>query len=62
MTVDDVVAMAASWSAVITATGGERRRVLAAVRAIAETAQEGGTVLLPYRTQAYRLRLGGPAA
>lgn len=61
MSVDEVVAMAASRSAVIGAAEPERARVLAAVRAIAETAEDGGTVLLPYRTHAYRLRVGGPA-
>lgn len=55
---DDLVAMAASRSLVIAATEAERSRVLGEVREIAAAvADASGTVHLPYRTHAYRLRV-----
>jgi hypothetical protein len=53
--------MAASRSSVIAASDADRARVRAAVRGIADAAEEGRAVRMPYRTHAYRLRMGGAA-
>ena len=59
MSVDDVVAMAASRSYVITADQGVRDRILDAVRSLARAVVEhDGLVRLPYVTYAYRATAG----
>ncbi len=59
MRVEDVVAMAASRSYVITAEPDRRARLLAEVRALARSVVESdGLVRLPYVTHAYRALAG----
>jgi ubiquinone/menaquinone biosynthesis C-methylase UbiE len=55
MTGDQLVAMAASRSHVITSTDAERTRILGAVRELADEVADGdGVIVLPYRTHVYR--------
>jgi CTP-dependent riboflavin kinase len=55
MTADQLSAMVASRSHVITSTETERTRILARVRELAtEVADADGIIVLPYRTHVYR--------
>jgi hypothetical protein len=55
MTGDQLVAMAASRSHVITSTYAERTRILGAVRDLADEVADGdGVIVLRYRTHVYR--------
>ena len=55
MTSEQLVAMAASRSHVITAAEAERARILARVQELADDVADGdGVIVLPYRTHVYR--------
>ena len=55
MTSEQLVAMAASRSHVITAADAERTRILAGVQELADdVADSDGVIVLPYRTHVYR--------